>query len=138
MKMIIKIALILSLVLVVLNSCTDKKEELRRELNDGIRANYATKFDIAIKHFENVIEMDENNTEAYLNLGRVFFNKKDFDKAMEYFNKAVSVDSTFGEAYKSRAQLFTLLGDRNAACADYLKAEKYGVPNLYNFTKFCK
>jgi len=138
MKMIMKIVLILSLALVVLSSCTDKKEEIRRELNDGIRASYATKYEIALEHYNNVLEMDSKNTEATLNIGRVYFNKKKYDKAMEYYNKAIEIDSTFGEAYKSRAQLHTMNGDRDAACHDYLKAEKYGVPNLYNFTKFCK
>jgi Tfp pilus assembly protein PilF len=57
---------------------------------------------------------------------------------MGFYNKAISIDSTYGEAYKSRAQLKSYLGDRDAACKDYLYAEKYGVPNLYNFTKFCK
>jgi len=138
MKMITKIALILSLALVVLSSCTNKKDEIRRELNDGIRASYATKYEIAIEHYNNVLDIDPQNTEAYLNLGRVFFNKKKYEKAMEYYNKTIEIDSSYGEAYKSRAQLNTLLGDRDAACQDYLKAEKYGVPNLYNFTKFCK
>jgi len=133
-----KIVLILSLALVFLSSCTDKKEKIRRELNDGIRASYATKYEIAIEHYNNVLNIDSKNTEAYLNLGRVFFNKKNYDKAMEYYNMAIEIDSTLGEAYRSRAQLYNVLGDRDAACKDYISAEKYGVKNLYNYTKFCK
>ena len=133
-----KITFIFTLVLFVLSSCTDTKEKIRIELNDGIRASYATKYEIALEHYDNVLEMDSKNTEATLNIGRVYFNKKKYDKAMEYYNKAIEIDYSFGEAYKSRAQLHTVLGDRDAACKDYLSAEKYGVPNLYNFTKFCK
>ncbi len=138
MKMIIKIVFTFSLVLLVFTSCTNDKDKIRQELNDGIRASYATKYEIALEHYNNVLEMDSKNTEAVLNIGRVYFNKRKYDKALEYYNKAIDIDSTYGEAYKSRAQLRTINGDRDAACKDYLKAEKYGVPNLHNYTKFCK
>ncbi len=132
-------AFVMILVFILMStSCENRSDKIRRELNDGIRANYATKFDLAIKHFEKVISWDENNKEAYLNMGRVYFNTKNTKKSMESYNMALSIDSTFGEAYKSRAQLYFLLGDRDLSCRDYLKAEKYGIPNLYNYTKFCK
>ena len=124
--------------LLFLASCTDSKEKIRRELNNGIRANYATKYDLAVEHFERVIIWDENNKEAYLNLGRVYYNKKEYDKSMLSYNKAIIIDSTYGEAYRSRAQLNFYLGEKDLSCKDYLDAEKYGIKNLYNYTKFCK
>lgn len=125
-------------ILLFFASCTDSKEKIRRELNNGIRANYATKFDVAKAHFEKVISWDKNNKEAYLNLGRVYFNMKEYSKSMESYNKAIIIDSTYGEAYRSRAQLNFYLGKKDLSCKDYLAAEKYGIKNLYNYTKFCK
>jgi len=119
-------------------SCTDKKDDIRREINLGIKANYSNKHDVAIEHFEKVLSWEENNQEAYLNLARVYINMRDYDKSMEYLDKTIDIAPEYGEAYRSRAQLYSILGDRNAACKDYLKAEEFGVKNLHNYTKHCK
>jgi tetratricopeptide (TPR) repeat protein len=119
-------------------SCTNTKDEIRRELNLGIKASYASENIKAIEHFENVIAMDSNNAEAYLNLGRVYMGFGDYDIALKNLDKAIDINPKYGEAYRSRAQLHSYKGDKDAACKDYLAAEKNGIENLYNYTKHCR
>ncbi len=126
------------LLLLVFVSCSNRADDIRREINLGIKANYSNKHDVAIEHFEKVLSWEENNQEAYLNLARVYINMRDYDKSMEYLDKTIDIAPEYGEAYRSRAQLYSILGDRNAACKDYLKAEEFGVKNLHNYTKHCK
>ena len=136
--MTLKRLFFLLFIAVIFSACTDRKDDIRRELNLGIKANYSNLHSIAIEHFEQVLDWDENNQEAYLNLGRVYMGKKDYEKAMESYNQAITIDDKYGEAYRSRAQLHFLLGDRDATCKDYIMAEDLGIENLYNYTKFCR
>lgn len=134
----IKKLIVLFLVLATLGACQSKEEKIRKEINLGIKANYSILYDVAIEHFENVIEWDENNKEAYMNMGRSYIGKKEYRKAIEILDKAILIDPKYGEAYRSRAQAYFILGDRDAACRDYLEAEANGVKNLYNHTRHCK
>ena len=120
-------------------SCTDSKVELRKEINAGIKDNLNSKFEEALVHFNKALSIDPNNAEAYLNIGNVYYTQRKYDLSMENANKAVELDNTFGKAYKLRADLYKkIFDDNDKACENYLLAEKYGVKNLYNYTKFCK
>ncbi len=122
-----------------LSSCNNDKKIIREEMNAGIKENSNSRFNAAIQHFNKVLKIDINNAEAYYNLGNAFYNKGDYKRAMNNANEALEQDSTYGEAYKLRAELYKKIYRNDAAaCKDYLRAEKYGVENLYNYTKFCK
>ena len=122
----------------LLGSCKNKNQTIREELNLGVKATYANEWQIAIDHFNYVLSLDSNNAEAYLYLGRTFMGKRKYKKALSLFDKSILKNPNLGEAYRSRAQVYVILGDRDASCHDYLKAEALGVENLHNYTKFCK
>jgi len=132
-------SLILSLlVLLVLVSCQDSAEKIRKDLNIGIEVLYQGKYTEASHYFKEVLEIDSTHAEAHHYLGLVYFNQQKFDKAMFEFNRAIHFDPKFGEAYKSRAQLWSRIDERDKACKDYLKAEELGVKNLTNYTSKCR
>ena len=135
-----KISLIILLFISLITiSCNDSKVELRKEINAGIKDNLNSDFEEALVHFNKAIILDPNNAEAYLNLGSTYFNLMKYDLSMKNANKAVELDSKYGKAYHLRAELYKkIFDDKDKACENYLLAEKYGVENLYNYTKFCK
>ncbi len=126
------------LIISIAYSCKDQKQTIREEINLGIKATYANEWKIAIDHFNYVISLDSNNAEAYLYLGRTYMGKRNYKLALKQYNKSIELNPKFGEAYRSRAQVYAILGDKDAACRDYVKAEDLGVENLYNYTKFCR
>ena len=136
--MILKKILFIFLITIIFSACTDIKDDIRRELNLGVKASYSNEYSIAKKHFDQVLEWDGDNQEAYLYLGRLYIGHLNYEKAMESFDRAITIDVNYGEAYRSRAQLYFLLGNRDASCKDYIMAEDLGIENLYNYTKFCR
>lgn len=122
----------------ILSSCVDNKEEIRRELNQGVEKLYKGDLTHAIEKFNNVLDIDSTQCEAHLYLGRAYFNQRKYDLAMHEFNAAIRLNPKYGEAYRSRAQLWFLQGERTKSCKDYLKAESLGVKNLTNYTSHCK
>ena len=120
-------------------SCMSDKEKIRRELNAGIKSNFVSDYTQAEIHFNNVLSIDEYNAEAYLNIGHVNYNRRNYDKSMEYANKAIEYNEKYGEAYKLRAEIYKkIYKDSDKACENYFLAEQYGVENLYNYTRHCK
>jgi len=124
--------------LLVFSSCTDNKEKIRTELNQGIKKLYKGDWTRAIEKFNTVLEIDSTQCEAHLYLGRAYFNQGKQQLAMKEYNTAIRFNPKYGEAYRSRAQLWFALGDRTKSCKDYLKAEALGVKNLTNYTSHCK
>ena len=135
---IYKLIIIISLI-IGLSACGNDSKDIRLALNAGIKANNRSEFKKAIDFYQKVISMDNANAEAYYNLGNTYYNIKEYDLSLLNANKAIEHNSTYGEAYKLRAELYKkIFKDNDKACENYLKAEEYGVKNLYNYTKFCK
>lgn len=126
------------ILLIFVVSCKDQKQTIREELNLGIKATYARDWKIAMDHFDYVISLDSANAEAYMYKGRMLVGMRKYNQAIKSLDKSILLNPKFGEAYRTRAQVYAILGNKDASCHDYLKAEELGVENLHNFTKFCK
>ncbi len=51
-----------------------------------------SKFDEALKEFEEVLKINPQNWQAYCNLGLIYENKKDYIKAKQMYNKTLELD----------------------------------------------
>lgn len=58
----------------------------------GLRAFYCRKYDIVIKSCSKVIDLDNENREAYLKRAEAYFYKKDYEKAIEDYEKCINLD----------------------------------------------
>ena len=132
-----RITLLLSIISLMIISCNNPKEEIRKELNLGVKMLHRGQHTQAIQHLNLVIEMDSTQSEAHLYLGRAFFNQAKYPQSMLEYNAAIRFNEKYGEAYKSRAQLWFVLDNRSKSCEDYIKAEQLGVKNLDNYTRHC-
>lgn len=77
-------------------------------------------YDVAISEYEKALtKLPGCETCAY-NLGAIYLNiKKDYKKALEQFSKAIAINPNYLEAYFARGYTYFLLGDKNAARAEY-------------------
>ena len=65
-----------------------------------------SQFDSSIATFTKVIEIDQNNKEAFFERGRAYsLNDNDSVNALSDYNKAIEIDSNYFDAYTSRAIL---------------------------------
>jgi tetratricopeptide (TPR) repeat protein len=56
-------------------------------------------YDMAIKSYEKVIELDSSRHDAYYGLGMVLINMRRFENAMPHLEKAVSLNPDYTDAY---------------------------------------
>ena len=77
--------------------------------------------DKALDDFSNAIELDEKNTEYYLNRASLLAKGKEYDKAQLDYAAAVKLNPRGTEAYAGRGMIFLENGDLSSALADFEK-----------------
>ncbi len=125
-------------VLLVFASCENPKRKAINLKQEGIDLLYHNEFNPAIGKFEESLKYNDQDAETWYYIGNAWFGLKDVDKAFEYYTKAIETDSTFAQSYINRGRIYKERGDRDAACRDWLRAEKLGVKSIREETKFCK
>ena len=63
--------------------------ELKQHVDAGLKAKSAGDLDAAIREFERVVELAPNLAAAHVNLGAVYYEKKDYTHAIPSLRKAL-------------------------------------------------
>ena len=82
---------------------------------------YQSKFNEAIKMFEEAIEFDKNNKKAFLGMANVYEQKDNYNEAIKYFNKAIELDPDYIDAISQKAEYNFKNNYWNEALIDYRK-----------------
>ncbi len=98
---------------------------LRPKINLGSAYLEYDRYDDAIDHFTQVIEMDGQYTMAYNHRGNAYRHKKQYDLALADLNKAMSLDSSIAEIYNDRGVVYEALDKDDLALDDYNKALEF-------------
>lgn len=108
------------------------------ELNDdrytalGLLAMRGGDPETAAAHFLHAISFNKNSAIAYVNLGNVYFDNRQYNKALEGYRKAEEVDSTDAIGQYNLAQTYIktlLMGESSQALA---RASKLGLDGKRN------
>ena len=107
---------------------TDKSAKSYSEI--GALFYYLDELDTAETNLKKALELDPMLLEANFNLGRVYFDKKDFNSAINYLQKTIELDNNFTAGYYYLAEAFKLRGNIFKAIENYensLKKDLYFV-----------
>ena len=80
------------------------------------------KYNEAIDDLLKVIEIDNNNLDAYHNLARVYYEIRNYDKAIETYNKSIEIYPHDSDIYYYRAEVYIDKKDYDKAIEDLEKA----------------
>lgn len=137
MKCVI-IVFLMFIISVVLYSCNSNEKRARELIKQGVEDNDLEKYDEAFLKFEKAISLKNDIPEAYYYRGNYFYNNNKLSDALADFSKALALDSCYADAYYNRGLIKKMQKDEKGACDDWLKAEKYGKPNMGDKTRWCK
>ncbi len=76
----------------------DKKKE-SEIFSLGMRFYKYNKYDLALVFFHRVLEINENNSQAYVNIGNIYHKKKDLETATNFWRYALKVNPNTEKAY---------------------------------------
>jgi tetratricopeptide (TPR) repeat protein len=74
------------------------------------------------------LQLQPNEANAHVNVGRIYMDMNRVELAMEYLNKALQINPEHPDAYFVRGVLYLRMGQRAAARADLAKAHSLGHP----------
>ncbi len=77
--------------------------------------------DKTIEYLKTAIGYDPKLTQAYDNLGRIYYGRQDMDHAEEYFEKALKIDPTLASAQLSLAWINLLVRSKPETALKYFK-----------------
>ena len=77
--------------------------------------------DKTIEYLKMAISYDPKLTQAYVNLGRIYYGRQDFDHAQEYFEKALKLDPNLTSAQLSLAWINLLVRSKPMTALKYFK-----------------
>ncbi|HTL81995.1 MAG TPA: tetratricopeptide repeat protein [Bacteroidia bacterium] len=81
-------------------------------------------------------KLDAKSNKAYLRIGQIYYNGKNFHAAISNYNKALSIDSTFAPAYRLRGEAQFSLAHYDSAVVSYQKYLKLN-NDVYARYRYC-
>jgi tetratricopeptide (TPR) repeat protein len=75
------------------------------------------RFDDAIRHCQNALQINPNYEEAYLNLGLAYRGNRFYSEAIEALNRAIELAPDYASAYAGLALVYESMGDDELASA---------------------
>ena len=94
----------------------------RRDLERGVEALRALKFEEAQKRFQTAYKLAPGNPDVNFFLGYTFLQEKNLDNAQTYLERATSLDPHYGDAFVALGQLRLQQGDLSSAASTLQQA----------------
>lgn len=88
----------------------------------GVYYSETNQTDEAIEQFNKCIARDWKMTDAYLEKGIIFFEKKKFNEALKIFTLAATVSNTDPDAYFWMGRCYESIGEKEQAAVNYERA----------------
>ena len=96
----------------------------------GLAYNYKNEDDNALEYFKKLTTINPDTVDAWYQIGRVYFNIRDYEKAAEYNKKAVEIDKTFIPAVELLAFSYESLKDTVNSIKTYRMASEIEPNNI--------
>ena len=133
MTKIIKLSILLSITFLNLNSSFGQSsvDYIKTGIENLSNKNYTE----AIKNFNDAIDIDSKNADAYQLRAMAKYKLNDYRGTIIDDNVAIDLDPKNSKAYTIRGMAKYALGDKEGACLDMSKAGELGNSDAYEFIK---
>ena len=99
-----------------------RRDSSERWFQRGLECEQSGAVQDAIKAYESAVALDPGSAGAWLNLGTIFFNTRQFARAESYYKRALEADPEYALAHFNIANLYDERGNYAAALEHYRHA----------------
>jgi tetratricopeptide (TPR) repeat protein len=111
----------------VIDGCTEIIEEAQQPSailatahnNRGVAYKVKGEYDLALKDYNQAIQLNPNSTSHYNNRGILYRLKHDYDRAIADYDEAIRLKSDYVVAFYNRALAYSDKGNYDHALADF-------------------
>jgi tetratricopeptide (TPR) repeat protein len=105
----------LLLLIPIILSCSNKEQQAQKHYKKGFEFHNQGSLDQAAEEYQEAIKLNPNLMEAYINLGAIYVDKKDYDKAIQQFKKVVELNYFNAKAHYNLGMVYVYQGDKDKA-----------------------
>ncbi|SYZ73221.1 exported hypothetical protein [Candidatus Zixiibacteriota bacterium] len=109
-------------------------EKAKEHFNNAINYSNENKDSLAISEYDAAIKEDPQYTDAYINLGSLYFKSEKYNDALTNFKKATELNPNSGDAWANLGRTYFKL-DKNAEADAAYKAALKNKPDYYDVYK---
>ncbi len=96
-------------------SCSNKEQQAQKHYKKGFEFHNQGALDQAAQEYQEAIKLNPNLSEAYMNLGAIYVNKKDYAKAIQQFKEVVELNYFNAKAHYNLGMVYVYQGDKDKA-----------------------
>ena len=97
---------------------------MQRFLAQGNDAVKKQNYEEAVRFYEGALELDSCFTDAWNNLGTLYYNQQNFTQAVEHYTRAISCNPQYADGYLNRANTYYELNELFSALKDLERLEQ--------------
>ena len=86
---------------------------------------------VAGSPFNEALELNPSNAEAYYNRGSAYAHKDQYDRAISDYSKAIELNPRYEQAYNNWGLVYYYEGKHDEACSDWRRACELGLCKNY-------
>jgi lipoprotein NlpI len=96
-------------------TCTSKEKQAQKHYMKGFDYHNQGLAEKAIEEYQQALKLNPNYIEAYMNIGAIYVDKKDYDQAIQQFKKAVELNYYYGKAHYNLGMVYLYKGEKEKA-----------------------
>lgn len=96
-------------------SCSSKEKQAQKHFKKGFEYHNQGLVDQAIGEYQQALKLNPNYIEAYMNIGAIYVDKKDYDQALQQFKKVVELNYYYGKAHYNLGMVYLYKGEKEKA-----------------------
>ncbi|HEX7402298.1 MAG TPA: tetratricopeptide repeat protein [candidate division Zixibacteria bacterium] len=103
------------LLIPIVLSCSNKEQQAQKHYKKGFEFHNQGSLDQAAEEYQKAIKLNPTLTEAYMNLGAIDVDKKDYDKAIQQFKKVVELNYFNAKGHYNLGMVYVYNGEKDKA-----------------------
>jgi len=96
-------------------SCSSKEKQAQNHFKKGFEYHNQGSMEKAIEEYHQALKLNPNYIEAYMNIGAIYVDKKDYDQAIQQFKKVIELDYYYGKAHYNLGLINLYQGEKEKA-----------------------
>ena len=96
-------------------TCSSKEKQAQKHYLRGFEYHNQGLAEKAIEEYQKALKLNPSYIEAYMNIGAIYVDKKEYDQAIQQFKKVIELNYYYGKAHYNLGMVYLYKGEKEKA-----------------------
>jgi lipoprotein NlpI len=96
-------------------TCSSEEKQAQKYYMKGFEYHNQGLAEKAIEEYQKALKLNPNYIEAYMNIGAIYIDKKNYDQAIQQFKKVIELNYYYGKAHYNLGMVYLYKGEKEKA-----------------------